>query len=142
MKRIGSFQPLFLWASVLALLPSTPRAAPPETGRPAAVLDAAQARDLIRERSGDPGFVILDVRTEGEFASGHLEGAILLDFRSDRFQERLSRLDRDRTYLVYCRTGNRSGSAVRRMEELGFPDVHHMAGGVVGWQEAGFPLAR
>ncbi len=141
-RRFGLPGGLLLGAWIVAVVPSGLLAEDPQVRSPAVDLTAEQARDLLRERSGDPGLVILDVRTEGEFASGHLEGAVLLDFRSDLFRERLSRLDRDKTYLVYCRTGNRSGSAVSQMEEQGFRNVYHMEGGIVGWKDAGFPLTR
>jgi rhodanese-related sulfurtransferase len=64
--------------------------------------------------------LILDVRTPGEIAEGHLEGALFVDFMADDFREKVSELDKSADYIVHCRSGNRSGQAVVIMAELGF----------------------
>ena len=71
----------------------------------------------------DPGTVVIDVRTPAEFASGHLDGAVNIDVQSADFEARISELDPADTYFVYCRTGNRSGQAIDRMEGLGFTQL-------------------
>ena len=101
-----------------------------------------QARQLIQERGGKPDFVVLDVRTPGEFAEGRLPGAVTVDIQAPDFENRLGALDRGKTYLVYCRTGNRSMKAVQVMHRLGFRSVHHMAEGILRWQKMGFPMTR
>ncbi len=100
-----------------------------------------EASALIRENAGNGDFLILDVRTPGEFAGGHLEGAVLIDYRSPAFREEVARLDRGKEYLVYCRTANRSAKAVGIMKELGFLRLLHLKGGIVRWSEEGLPLA-
>ncbi len=82
--------------------------------------------------------MILDVRTAQEYSSGHLKDAINLDFRSPSFADELAGLDRGNVYLVYCRTGVRSGRAAALMKSLGFRDLYDLAGGVVGWLREGF----
>lgn len=94
-----------------------------------------QARKLIRERDGKAGFVVLDVRTPAEFAGGHLPGAVNLDIQARDFLTRLEGLDRGKSYLVYCRSGNRSAKAVQAMEQMEFPRVHHMREGMIGWEK-------
>jgi rhodanese-related sulfurtransferase len=64
--------------------------------------------------------LILDVRTPGEIAEGHLEGALFVDFMADDFRDKVAELDKSADYLVHCRSGNRSGQAVVIMAELGF----------------------
>ena len=86
--------------------------------------------------------MVLDVRTPGEFTRGHLEGAVLVDYRSPGFRKELESQDRTKTYLVYCRTGNRSGGALKIMKELGFRSYYHLEGGIKMWQEEGFPVVR
>lgn len=71
----------------------------------------------------DADTVVLDVRTQGEYTAGHLDGAALLDLNSGQLQAALPQLDPDATYVVYCRSGNRSGQAVSLMEDAGFTDV-------------------
>lgn len=87
------------------------------------------------------GLVILDVRTPEEFADGHLDGAIMIDFYEDDFVDRLSALDPETPYLLYCRSGNRSGKTAAILEDLGFTDVADVDGGVVAWADSGLPLA-
>lgn len=66
-----------------------------------------------------PGAVVLDVRTPQEYAEGHLEGAVLLDLNGGEFARALPELDTGVQYLVYCRSGNRSGQAIAMMQEAG-----------------------
>lgn len=84
--------------------------------------------------------VVLDVRTPEEFAEGHLANAINIDFQSGNFANEISKLDKGTTYAVYCRSGNRSGQAVKVLADLGFTDLYDMDGGVIDWAAAGKPL--
>ena len=84
--------------------------------------------------------VVLDVRTTEEFDEGHLEGATMLDFYAADFADRRAELDPDVPYLIYCRSGNRSGQTRQMMEELGFVDVADVDGGIVAWAGAGLPV--
>ena len=67
--------------------------------------------------------VLLDVRTPAEFAAGHLKGARNIDFRAAGFSFEIAKLDKDKTYLLYCASGNRSGQTTVLMEETGFKKV-------------------
>jgi rhodanese-related sulfurtransferase len=90
----------------------------------------------------EAGVITLDVRTPGEFAEGHVEGARLIDFQSGNFENEIAALDKNATYAVYCRSGNRSGQAVKTMQDAGFTNVFNMNGGVIDWANAGFPLVK
>jgi rhodanese-related sulfurtransferase len=116
--------------------------APLMAGTRTTEVTVSQARDLIQKSAGDAQFVILDVRTPEEFAQGHLSGAVNVNLMAPDFERRLGALDRGKTYLVYCRTGNRSAKAIQIMGRLGFRSVYHMSEGIVGWQKKGFPLSR
>ena len=83
--------------------------------------------------------VILDVRTPEEFAEGHIEGAVMIDFYREDFADQLAGLDPDVPYLVYCRSGNRSGQTAAILEELGFSDVADVDGGINAWTGLGLP---
>lgn len=72
------------------------------------------------------GAVIIDVRTPEEYAMGHLEGAQLLDLTGGEFAAALPQLSPDTEYLLYCRSGNRSGQAKKMMEDAGFTDVTNL----------------
>jgi len=102
----------------------------------------AEAQTMIQARGGDEAFVLLDIRRPEEFAAGHLSGAGELDFYSPTFQEDLAALDKGKSYLIYCRTGHRSGIALGIMRELGFRDVANMLGGITRWQQEGLPVVR
>jgi rhodanese-related sulfurtransferase len=105
-------------------------------------INPEQAFTLIQDNKNNPDFVILDVRTPEEFADGYIENAINLDFYSEVFRDELDKLDKDETYLIYCRSGNRSGRTLPIMEELGFRKVHNMHGGIVEWQAKGLPTTK
>ena len=103
---------------------------------------ALEAKALIDRNAGNPAFVILDLRTPGEFAQGHIEGAVMLDFHSPEFVQGLQRLDRSKTYLLYCRTGNRSGSTLKMIEKMGFNTIYHLKPGIVEWRARNLPLTK
>ena len=90
----------------------------------------------------EAGVITLDVRTPGEFAEGYIEGARLVDFQSGNFENEIAVLDKNATYAVYCRSGNRSGQAVKVMQDAGFTNVFNMNGGVIDWANAGLPLVN
>ena len=101
-----------------------------------------EASDLIADNRGNPDFIIIDVRTPAEFTDGHIDNAINIDLRSEGFKGSINKLDKSKTYLVYCRTANRSRSAVDIMEELDFKNIYHMLGGITQWEAAGFPITK
>lgn len=102
-------------------------------------VSADDAFDVVFE-SPPEGLVVLDVRTSEEFAGQRLPDATMIDFYSPDFAQQIADLDRDAPYLLYCRSGNRSGQAAELMEELGFTDVQDVDGGIVSWLEAGHPF--
>jgi rhodanese-related sulfurtransferase len=69
---------------------------------------------------------VIDVRTPGEFASGHLEGALNFDIQGMTFMEEIATLDPDATYLVYCRSGSRAAAAVDAMKSIGIDNVTNL----------------
>ncbi|GLI28736.1 hypothetical protein ARHIZOSPH14_29780 [Agromyces rhizosphaerae] len=72
--------------------------------------------------------VVVDVRTAGEYASGHLDGAVNIDVQSASFDAAIAELDPEGSYVVYCRSGNRSAAAIDRMEAAGFTDLVNAGG--------------
>ncbi|MFZ1808892.1 MAG: rhodanese-like domain-containing protein [Cyclobacteriaceae bacterium] len=82
---------------------------------------------------------ILDVRTPEEFMDGYIEGADNVDFRASDFQTKVSALDKNATYFVYCASGGRSRDAADLMKEMGFKNVYDLAGGFKGWSQKGLP---
>jgi rhodanese-related sulfurtransferase len=79
--------------------------------------------------------ILIDVRTAEEIAQGKIEGALEMDFYQDDFQNKILELDRDKTYFMYCRSGNRSGKASKFMIENGFMKVYNLDGGYNDWSK-------
>ncbi len=103
---------------------------------------AQEAFDLMQQNKGNPDFLIIDVRTLEEFKDGHIENAILIDFYAENFTDEIAKLDREKTFFIYCRSGNRSGQALDIMAELGFQEVYNLSVGIKGWIAQGFPIVK
>lgn len=100
-------------------------------------ISVQEARDLIEDK---PELVILDVRTVSEFEEGHIENAINIPV--DELENRLNELNKEDDLLVYCRTGNRSGTAVKILADAGYTKVYHMNEGISVWIQQGFPVIQ
>jgi rhodanese-related sulfurtransferase len=101
-----------------------------------------QALELIKERSRDTNFIVLDVRTPEEFKSGHIEKAIMIDYKSADFQDKISKLDKKKSYLVYCRKGGRSAAAIKIMKDLNFNNLYHLYEGILVWMDNGYETEK
>ncbi len=94
----------------------------------------------FQAKTQEADVVILDVRTKSEFNEGHIANSINIDFQSDTFLNEILKLDKSKTYAVYCRSGNRSGKAVATMSNEQFLSLYNLNGGVIDWAGAGYPL--
>ena len=99
-----------------------------------------EAYRLIQENRGNPDLIVVDIRTPQEYRTGHIENAVNINFYDPDFKQKLNELDKDKTYLVYCRTGQRSGLAMPVFRELGFREVYEIDGGIVAWIDAGYRI--
>lgn len=99
-------------------------------------LEAADFAKKIEEMKGAP---VVDVRTPGEFAKGHLVNALNIDWNGDNFKEQISKLDKSKPVFVYCLSGGRSGQAAAQMRADGFTQVYELAGGIMKWRAANLP---
>jgi len=82
------------------------------------------------------------VRTSEEFLGEYIGNAVNLDYYSDTFRNDLEKLDKNKTYLIYCRSGSRSGNALNIMKELDFREVYNMLGGIIKWKSEGLPTIK
>ena len=94
--------------------------------------------NLISSNEG----IIIDVRTPSEFSSGHIEEATNIDFYSNDFMEKLKIVRKDVPIYLYCRSGGRSSSAMKKMRELGFSEIYNLIGGISAWKSHDYPLAE
>lgn len=84
--------------------------------------------------------IVVDIRTPGEFSKGHIKKAINIDMNNKDFAKKLTKLDREKTYLMHCRSGGRSTASLPVWNRLGFKNVLHLSSGTLGWVRAGQPL--
>lgn len=77
--------------------------------------------------------ILLDVRTADEYAQGHINGSINLDFNSGEFESALDTLNKQTPVYVYCQGGGRSGKAKNMMADKGFSEVYNLIGGYGSW---------
>ena len=91
---------------------------------------------------GREGVNIVDVRTEKEYAAGHIKGAILVTWGDD-FKEQLNYkgIKPCKPVAVYCRSGRRSMAAAKALAQMGFK-VYNLSGGIVAWEKAGHPVVK
>lgn len=123
---------------VIAILASALLLAGCSTSSTAVDLSVSEFSTKVTEA----GVITLDVRTPAEFNESHIEGALLVDFQSGNFENQIASLDKNQTYAVYCRSGNRSGQAVKVMSDAGFTKLYNLDGGVIDWANSGLPLVN
>lgn len=92
----------------------------------------------------EPGITqILDVRTAGEFKTGHIKKALQADWNNfSEFQQRVQALDKKKPLYVYCLSGPRSNEAAKWLTQNGFMLVVDLKGGLLQWRKAGKPLEK
>jgi len=91
-------------------------------------------------KTQEAGIVTIDVRTAGEFSQGHIAGAMNIDVEASTFQNEVSKLDKTKTYAVYCQSGRRSGIATAQMEKIGFTHLFNLQNGISDWMAQGMPM--
>lgn len=98
-------------------------------------VDAATFKKYIDEKKG----VLIDLRTTDELKSkGMIKGAVQIDFLAKDSEIIISKLDKKKTYLIYCAGGGRSGDCAELMEKQGFSHVVNLEKGIEGWKKQGF----
>ncbi len=114
----------------------------PEGKGPIFHVKAAVAVKLLAAKDPAKRPLVIDIRTADEFEEGHLEGARQIDFLSDDFGAELAKLDRNKPYLVHCRSGGRSSRSLETWKKLGFKKVYHLDGGILAWEDAKLPVKK
>jgi rhodanese-related sulfurtransferase len=102
------------------------------------VLSIAEFEQLSAKKKSK----IIDVRTPEEAAEGHLVGATTINFLGANFASEVQELNKNKTYLLYCRSGSRTRKAADAMQKMGFKHVYMLEGGITAWNEAGKPLEK
>ena len=98
-------------------------------------MNAEQFSQLIE----DEDVQVVDVRTPGEINQGKIKGALEIDWFDPEFIIQMEQLDKSKAVALYCRSGNRSQQAARKIEQLGFVKIYELKGGFNGWKAEGLP---
>ncbi len=89
----------------------------------------------FQEMMADSNVVVIDVRTPSEIEAGYISGAdMFIDYNAADFEQKIAELDQSKTYLMYCRSGGRSGNASKYMVENGFGTVYNLSGGIMNYK--------
>jgi thioredoxin len=99
-------------------------------------LDAASFVAKIKQL---PNAQLIDVRTPGEFAQGHIANSKNIDINSSDFQQRVAKLDKNKAVLLYCLSGSRSSFAMNVLSSMGFKEIYNLSGGMMRWRAASMP---
>lgn len=92
-------------------------------------VEVAEFESMMTKHPG----TVLDVRTADEFNSGHIDNATNIDWYGDDFNTKAETLDKKKPVYVYCHSGGRSKSAMKRLKSLGFEEVYNLSGGITAW---------
>ena len=92
------------------------------------------------KKISEPSVVVLDVRRTDEFVAGHLANALHIDVEAANFESEVAKLDKTKTYAVYCHSGRRSLIAVDAMKKDGFESLINLEGGISDWMLTGHPV--
>jgi rhodanese-related sulfurtransferase len=102
-------------------------------------VDANNFKNLLDSKAG----LLIDVRTPKEFEGGHIPGAINIDWRNqDEFAAKIAEISKDKTVLIYCHSGHRSGNAKKYLQEHGYQKIYNLETGIMGWKEAELPIEK
>jgi rhodanese-related sulfurtransferase len=99
-------------------------------------VDVATAAALQKQ----PDVVLIDVREQSEYDAGHIPGVTLIPMAD--VATRLSEIPQDKTVIVTCRSGRRSGEITEYLRQQGYDKVHNMQGGILAWEQAGLPVEK
>lgn len=138
MKTYEKIIPLLLGLLLLAACGGGETAAPEAEAIDLATLPDTVDVATVNAVKDNPGVFLLDVREPDEYEAGHIPGITLMPVGD--VAARLSEIPRDKEVIVTCRTGNRSAQIADFLRDQGFTNVHNMEGGIVAWQEAGYPI--
>lgn len=78
---------------------------------------------------------IIDVRTPQEFSEGHIEGAININFFDKTFLDQIAKYEKNEPLFIYCKSGNRSGQASKKIADFGFTKIYDLEGGILYWMK-------
>jgi len=124
---------LLLLTSVLVIISCKPKLTPNTDANIPMEVNSLQLTDMIASKAD---IVLLDVRTPEEIAAGKINGALEIDYFNDNFATNIDKLDKNKHYLVYCKSGGRSAKSIALMKEKGFDKCTNLEGGYTAWSSS------
>lgn len=134
MKKLIKFLPVLAIAILAVSCSSTA-----QNGQSYKRLDAASFQTAITQHADGQ---LIDVRTPGEYAEGHIANARNINVNGADFSKQIKTLDTNLPVLVYCRSGHRSSMATKEMKKIGFKEIYELDKGIMEWQSAGLPIVK
>lgn len=101
------------------------------------ILDAKAFNKMLEDNDE---IQLIDVRTPEEFQSGHIVNANNINIYDSNFENEISKLDKEKPVLVYCRSGGRSSTASNRLKDLGYKFVYDLEGGITSWNDNNYEV--
>lgn len=98
------------------------------------LVENLDAKEFEKKVAEDKDAVLLDVRTPMENQMVRIPHSILIDVSNPMFMQEVDKLDKNKSYYLYCRSGNRSFHAGNYMLKVGFEKVYNLEPGIIGWQ--------
>lgn len=132
----------FLLVLMIGLLSCGKQTEPEKSITATAIAKNVNVEEFDSLLHGKKPVILLDVRTDGEVATGKIEGAVAIDLYDAQFSTKVRELDRTKPVLIYCRSGSRSYTAMKKMKEMGFIELYNLTGGIIAWNRAGLPVVK
>ncbi|MFN7120212.1 MAG: rhodanese-like domain-containing protein [Saprospiraceae bacterium] len=101
-----------------------------QNATPTQILSVAEFKSKLQK---DATVQLVDVRTPEEFAAGHIEGALNINYLGSDFEQQIQKLDKKRPVLLYCKSGIRSSKAAAILQKSGFSSLYNLEGGYLKW---------
>jgi len=95
----------------------------------------------FKQKADSGKYTIIDIRTPREFEAGHIKGAINIDFYKKSFFSKMEKY-KNKAFLYYCRSGNRTGQAKRKFNQMGFKEGYELDRGIISWKRAGYGFVK
>ena len=136
---------IVLLALILAIAACSGESTPDTVNSPIEEIDVSTLAATIDVQTaaalqGRDDVILIDVREQHEYDAGHIPEITLIPM--SEIQSRVDEIPTDVEVILTCRSGNRSGQVHAYLEELGYDNVHNMAGGILAWEAAGLEVER
>lgn len=95
--------------------------------------DAIKVLTPIEFKEKAANQTIIDIRTPQEYRQGHIDGAVNINYYDSNFMEQIAKYDKNQPIFIYCRSGNRTSPASRKMADFGFKEIYDLDGGILYW---------